>query len=277
MQRWLGFLLWLLIVLFIFIVLAWFMYRQVRNTEEIPQAPIPEQPQKSSKPQGKPKSIPPSTEPTIKGELALVSGMVQPANDPRFSQLPKSYANKIIYMQKPAAAALIKMMDAARSDGVDLQVVSGFRSYRDQLSIWQRKWDTGKGLDDTTRVTRILKFSSMPGISRHHWGTDLDFNSVELAYWKAEKGTKIQQWLRQNAPTYGFCEPYTGKSQGKRKGGYEDEPWHWSYRSTALPLQNLRSAHMNEILQQPIIGQTVIQDMPERMLAYVNAVSNSCR
>ncbi|MFM9004881.1 MAG: D-alanyl-D-alanine carboxypeptidase family protein [Flavobacteriales bacterium] len=40
-----------------------------------------------------------------------------------------------------------------------------------------------------------MKFSSMPGTSRHHWGTDIDLNSVEPSYFLSGKGLLIYQWL----------------------------------------------------------------------------------
>jgi LAS superfamily LD-carboxypeptidase LdcB len=160
---------------------------------------------------------------------------------------------------------------------VNLQVISGFRSHQDQMGIWNRKWQAGSALDDQTRVNQILKFSSMPGISRHHWGTDVDFNNLNPSYWQSGAGQKALQWLRANAPSFGFCEPYSGKNQGKRTGGYEDEPWHWSYKAIAQPLQNQRSASLNDVLNQPISGQHIVKAMPARMSAYVTSVGASCR
>jgi hypothetical protein len=71
----------------------------------------------------------------------------------------------------------------------------------------------------------------MPGTSRHHWGTDIDINSVENAYFETKKGSSEYQWLSQNAYKYGFCQTYTAKGKNRPKG-YNEEPWHWSY----LPL-----------------------------------------
>ena len=67
--------------------------------------------------------------------------------------------------------------------------------------------------------------------SRHHWGTDLDINSVSPAYFRKPEGKKVYAWLSSNASRFGFCQPYTAKGE-KRPYGYEEEEWHWSY----LPL-----------------------------------------
>jgi LAS superfamily LD-carboxypeptidase LdcB len=265
---------WLLLVTGL-LVLLWLLNRQ-KSSPPQPQTP-PISRAKSTDNQISIKEKPPVGAPRVSADLLLASGMIKPESDARFSRLPASDSSKIIYVQKATQAALVKMMDAARSDGIDLKVISGFRSYGEQKAIWQRKWDANAGQDDLNRVNQILKFSSMPGISRHHWGTDVDFNSLELSYWRTEKGAKTQQWLRQNAASFGFCEPYSGKAQGKRSGGYEDEAWHWSYRAIALQLQNLRSANMDNILHQPLTGQKVVLNMPERMRAYVTSVAASCQ
>jgi len=68
----------------------------------------------------------------------------------------------------------------------------------------------------------------MPGTSRHHWGTDVDINSVDRAYFESPLGRKVYAWLAANAGDYGFCQTYTPKG-ADRPRGHEEEPWHWSY------------------------------------------------
>jgi len=70
----------------------------------------------------------------------------------------------------------------------------------------------------------------MPSTSRHHWGTDMDLNSLDNSFFESGQGLKIYQWLVTHAAEYGFCQPYTSKVEGRT--GYEEEKWHWSY----LPL-----------------------------------------
>ena len=276
MKRILWLITWLLLIAVLLILLIWLLKPQSNSPQQKPKSSQAEtqQPPKTKDKKGE---IQPFSTTQITTELLLVSGMVKPESDARFASLPDIYSSKKIYVQKPTQAALVKMIDATRADGIELKVISGFRSYNEQKIIWKRKWDANEGQDDLTRVNQILKFSSMPGISRHHWGTDVDFNNLEPAYWRSETGVKTQQWLRQNAASFGFCEPYSGKAQGKRSGGYEDEAWHWSYRSIALPLQKLRSANMDNILHQPITGQDVVLSMPERMRVYVTSVAVSCQ
>jgi LAS superfamily LD-carboxypeptidase LdcB len=131
------------------------------------------------------------------------------------------------------------MAEAAQSDGVTLVILSATRNFESQKRIWENKWKgrvvvEGKNLmtivDTESRARLILRYSSMPGSSRHHWGTDMDLNSLDNSYFETGPGRKVYQWLQAHAATYGFCQPYTSKESGRT--GYEEEKWHWSY----LPL-----------------------------------------
>ena len=81
----------------------------------------------------------------------------------------------------------LAMRDAALTQGIDLQAVSGFRDFDRQVVIWNRKWRgertlfdrVGKPLEHSALsepelVDAILCWSAIPGGSRHHWGTDVD-------------------------------------------------------------------------------------------------------
>lgn len=115
-----------------------------------------------------------------------------------------------------------------------LKIISGTRNFWQQKAIWERKWQSntpmfGTGIDN---AKHILRYSSMPGSSRHHWGTDLDINSLEPGYFKAGRGLREITWLRQHAGEFGFCEVYSPRSTGRLRG-YEPESWHWSYMPLA--------------------------------------------
>ena len=150
--------------------------------------------------------------------------------DKRFVLIDRKWCNKDVYLQTQTYKAFIKMADAAKKDGINLKIVSGTRNFKEQKVIWEKKWkqDEKKMKTSTDITLNILKFSSMPGSSRHHWGTDIDINSVEEEYFEKEEGIKVYNWLLKNAPTYGFCQVYTDKKAAKR-AGYEEEKWHWSY------------------------------------------------
>ncbi|MFM7596166.1 MAG: M15 family metallopeptidase [Flavobacteriales bacterium] len=160
---------------------------------------------------------------------AELMGKVNPSTDTSFTRVNDAYCNKPTYLRKEAYAAFLKMREAAQKDGLTLLIVSGTRNFQDQKVIWERKWDNLSATiaDSTQRALEILKFSSMPGTSRHHWGTDMDFNALEDAYFTSGVGLKIYQWLSTHAHEYGFCQVYSDKANGRT--GYNMEKWHWSY------------------------------------------------
>lgn len=146
------------------------------------------------------------------------------------------------YLQKEAYEAFVSMYEAAKAEGVSLTILSATRNFDYQKGIWERKWTGatqvgGKNLaravpDPEERARTILKYSSMPGTSRHHWGTDIDLNAFENSYFATGKGLIEYTWLQQNASKFGFCQPYTAKGEA-RPNGYEEELWHWSYMPIA--------------------------------------------
>jgi zinc D-Ala-D-Ala carboxypeptidase len=175
--------------------------------------------------------------------LKYLIGNVDPANDPAFARIPDKYiAGSRVWGQKDAVAAFVRMAEAAAVNGYKLKVVSAFRSFGDQKQIWDDKW-TGKTLvekrklpqtvpDPRKRALKILEFSSMPGTSRHHWGTDFDLNNLNNSWFKSGEGAHIYDWLTLHAAEFGFCQVYSPKGED-RPAGYEEEKWHWSYLPVA--------------------------------------------
>jgi len=164
-------------------------------------------------------------------------GKFDAGKDKRMSLIDKKYALKAsIYIRTEVYEAFEKMVLEAQKEGISLKVISGFRSFKDQKAIWERKWKLlqGKKMTDHEKALSILRFSSMPGTSRHHWGTDIDLNSLEDKYFQSGEGKKIYEWLLKNASRFGFCQPYIAKGI-ERSTGYEEEKWHWSY----LPLSKV--------------------------------------
>lgn len=169
-------------------------------------------------------------------------GKFDPSSHPLFSSLKDEHTQgsaKGGHLRKETYKAFIKMRDAARKEGIELIIISASRNFESQKRIWENKWEgrtqvEGKNLttvkDLKERARLILLYSSMPGTSRHHWGTDMDLNSLENDFFASGQGLKIYQWLSTHAAEYGFCQPYTAKAGGRT--GYEEEKWHWSY----LPL-----------------------------------------
>lgn len=172
-------------------------------------------------------------------------GKFDPSNHSGFSLIESHLTSKTgIYLRIEVYDQVKKMAEAAKKDGITLTILSATRNFDYQKGIWERKWNNTKykGWTDIKIATDILKYSSMPGTSRHHWGTDLDFNSVEPAYFKSGAGKKVYDWLQKNAASYGFFQTYTSKENGRT--GYNEEAWHWSY----MPLSKEYLKQYNEMI-----------------------------
>ncbi len=172
-------------------------------------------------------------------DKAHLLGHINPATDANFCRVRVPYADRGgLYLLDEVYEAFVRMHEAARKDGISLVVVSATRNFDAQKRIWERKWTGARSVDGRNlasavpdpiaRARIILRYSSMPGTSRHHWGTDIDINSVENAYFESPEGRKVFAWLAANAGDFGFCQTYTPKGNDRPRG-YEEEPWHWSY------------------------------------------------
>jgi len=173
---------------------------------------------------------------------AELLGQLDPAKDTGFVKIEMKYTSKEnIYLRKEVYSQLTKMIDAASKDGVKLIVISATRNFNYQKGIWENKWKnkTNVKASAAERARSIMRYSAMPGASRHHWGTDIDFNSVSPDFFKSGDGKKIYQWLLQHGAEYGFRQTYTSKLEGRT--GYEEEYWHWSY----MPLAEQMLAEYN--------------------------------
>lgn len=164
-----------------------------------------------------------------------------------FTLIKPPYASSSMYLRIDAYQAFQSMADSAKKDGIQLRIISAARNFDRQRSIWEAKWNgerlvEGKNLakdvsEPAERARYILLYSSMPGSSRHHWGTDIDINSLEDAYFLSGKGKLEYEWLQKNASFFGFCQPYTPKGND-RLTGYEEEKWHWTF----MPVSSILTA-----------------------------------
>jgi zinc D-Ala-D-Ala carboxypeptidase len=191
---------------------------------------------------------------------AFLTGKFNPAKDPEFDLIDPEFTNRTeMYLLKDTYKAFMKMYYAAQKDGIKLIIISATRNFSYQKGIWEQKWNgsklvDGKNLaitvkDPFKRAETILKYSSMPGTSRHHWGTDVDLNSMDVKYFETPPGNKIYDWLVKNGNKYGFCQPFNSKEA--REKGYEEEKWHWSY----VPLSAIfLRAYLNKVDYSYISG-----------------------
>lgn len=122
----------------------------------------------------------------------------------------------------PAAAAWRAMKEAAARDGIEIHIVSAYRSIARQIEIIRSKLDAGMGIE------AILEVNAAPGFSEHHTGRAVDIatpGSPALA--TAFDSTPAFVWLMAHAGEFGFTLSYpAGNSQG-----YQYEPWHWCFQT----------------------------------------------
>lgn len=202
-----------------------------------------------------------------------------------FAEVPAAYADRSgHYLRKEALTAFVEMAKAAEKDGVRLKIISATRSFYRQKSIWEAKWTgkrkvEGKFLpkshpETKARALFILRYSSMPGTSRHHWGTDFDINNLNDSYFLKEPGKSEYAWLQKHAAGYGFCQPYSRKGS-RRPSGYEEEKWHWSYMPLAAPLTKMYADLLSD---HDIQGFAGAESAPSigMVAAYVEGLNPMC-
>ncbi|NDL65414.1 M15 family metallopeptidase [Acerihabitans arboris] len=162
-------------------------------------------------------------------------------------------------LQPEAINAFQQLQRAARQSGFNLLPASSFRDFDRQLAIWNGKFRGERPLLDNhsrpldsqslavgERCHAILRWSALPGASRHHWGSDLDVydpdllpagTSLQLEPWEYLPGgylAPLADWLGVRMAEYGFYRPYAHD-----RGGVAAEPWHLSYRPLAQVAERL--------------------------------------
>lgn len=190
--------------------------------------------------------------------LDYVRGRFNPATHPDFTAVDAKYTDSdgTYYLRKDTYEAFKEMHAAAAADTVRLTIISATRNFNRQKSIWEAKWTGARLLEGresapeaypepVDRALAILRWSSMPGTSRHHWGTDMDINRLTNDYFERGEGLKVYEWMTANAARFGFCQPYSPKG-AERPHGYNEEKWHWSYLPAARQLTELARTALSD-------------------------------
>lgn len=120
-----------------------------------------------------------------------------------------------------AASAWRAMRDSAARQGVELQVVSAYRSVAYQEGIIRRKLENGQ------QVGNILRVSAAPGYSEHHTGRALDLTTPGFPVLEEEfENSEAFQWLTDYAGESGFRMSFP--RENPHDVAYE--PWHWAWQ-----------------------------------------------
>lgn len=189
------------------------------------------------------------------------------------------------------------LQQAALKAGFELAIASSFRRFERQTVIWNNKFvglrpvfdDVGNAIDintlnDEQKIFAILRWSAMPGASRHHWGTDVDVYarnhlpanvSLQLEPWEYLSGHQASffDWLNRHITQYGFYFPYQ-----KDKGGVGVEPWHISHRETTNGLlEQLTPGALKSVLELSEIKgkETLLSNIDRIYKRYICNVSEA--
>ncbi len=168
---------------------------------------------------------------------------------------------------------------AAEADGIKIAPLSTFRDFARQRLIWNEKFNglrpvldeqnnaLVKTTDEWAWCENILRFSALPGLSRHHWGSEIDvFDATALAQGVRPQLSanefcgngpcaSLAQWLHHNARRFDFYFPYTHP-----QNGVAPEPWHLSYIPVAqMAMQQINADALCTVLRNnDIAGASLI-------------------
>ena len=162
-----------------------------------------------------------------------------------------------INLREEAHDAFVEMRKAALADGIDIKIVSSYRSFDRQAAIFERKYlkYTDDGMEPLDAIEKIIEYSTIPGTSRHHWGTDVDLidgspkvdGDVLVASKFETEGPyeKFKLWMDENSEKFNYYLVYTNNP---KRRGFKYEPWHYSYAPLSKPM--LKTFRLKNILKQ---------------------------
>ena len=197
------------------------------------------------------------------------------------------------YVHKDILEALNDLRSDASINGFKLEIASSFRSYESQMGIWNAKAKGEKPVLDSHSkpiciqqmskkelVYAILRWSALPGASRHHWGTDIDVYDSSLI----DENYKVQlipeetigtgpfaefhRWLDGKLESYDFFRPYS-----RDTGGIAPERWHLSYSPLSVQYNDSLSYELIEsvISESSLeLKTTILQELPEIYFRFIH-------
>lgn len=126
------------------------------------------------------------------------------------------------YFHAQAWPFLERLLNAARADGMELRILSAYRSFGTQAAL--------KSAYAVRYGSGANQFSADQGYSEHQLGTTIDFTTAKLGtnFTSFEK-TPEYVWLTKNAHRFGFTLSYPNNNRY-----YVFEPWHWRFVGHAL-------------------------------------------
>ena len=162
--------------------------------------------------------------------------------------------NSNIKMRKEAALALEEMFRAAKEEkGYTLVAVSGYRSYGQQASIFERK------VNNVGKKAALLLVAP-PGASEHQLGLAMDVGSKKnTSLTESFARTAEGKWVAENCHRFGYIIRY--KEEWTDITGYSYEPWHIRY---------VGKEHAERIYQLDIPFEYYIAQLRQARFALLN-------
>lgn len=147
---------------------------------------------------------------------------------------------------REAADALLRMLEAAKADGItNWQVSAAYRSYADQQRIFDNKVKSFQNNNPDWSLSRCRSAASVtvadPGASEHHTGLAFDMTVANTSMFL---GTPQCAWLHEHCWEYGFILRYTDEKQ--QITGFAGEAWHIRYVGTEHSLAMQQSGQCLE-------------------------------
>ncbi|MGP8307334.1 M15 family metallopeptidase [Vibrio sp. YIC-376] len=206
---------------------------------------------------------------------------------------------KAFLLHPEVADDLLKMIEAANEAGFKMEIASGFRDFARQRAIWNGKFSgelpildseskpmNKAHLSDEEKVMAILRWSALPGGSRHHWGCDFDIYArnllpedanLQLEPWEYLQGHQHEfyVWLKDHINEFGFFFPYQ-----KDIGGVAIEPWHISHKEigqqclSLLTPELLRSELVQQNQQHSIAGiESILNNLDKIASTFIHNIT----
>jgi D-alanyl-D-alanine carboxypeptidase len=146
--------------------------------------------------------------------------MPRHAEAPELRSVGYDSSGRETFLAPAAAAAWLRMRQAAAESGVGLVPVSGFRSVARQRELLEAKLASGDSWAE------ILLLTAYPGFSEHHSGRAIDIGAPDNDdLGEAFAATAQFAWLEANAHRFGFGLTY----HRNNPFGIAYEPWHWCF------------------------------------------------
>ncbi len=203
--------------------------------------------------------------------------------------------NKSHQLLNHVASAWYDFEYIAKNQGFKPIIVSAFRHYDRQLAIWNAKLNGNRpvlndqdveldltNMSDLEKIHAVMRFSALPGCSRHHWGTDFDITDtsrmpsnykLQLTYSETTDGGVCEDFYRwllayEKQEACPFKRPYL-----QDKGGVSIEPWHLSHIGQASIFEeNMSKDSYKAFLEQQTImlKDTVIEHFDALYEQYID-------